>query len=346
MGQTVDFKCPCCGGYVEFDPATQRFKCLYCGQILREDELQEKEAQPETAASQPEAEQGSYHAYHCTSCGAQIVTGDTTAATRCYYCHNPVVLQDRLEGEFRPDGVIPFAMDKQGAKESFRKFIKKRRFVDRAFYSTAQMEDFSGVYYPYWMGDVKGDVSFRGEGTQQHVTRSAQYTTTVVKHYQVEREGKVHFRNMFRKALKAADRTLADGIHPYRTAEMKPYAPGYLSGFSAEMRDVASDDARSDMLQEMELLASGMIKKNSMFQNLQGNCTFTVNDTQMKYVLLPVWVLTYKGRKGKTYYYMMNGQNGLVCGKLPIDWKKLLGCCLGVGAAVFALMCGGGALLW
>ena len=30
--------------------------------------------------------------YICPSCGAEVVTDATTAATFCYYCHNPVVL--------------------------------------------------------------------------------------------------------------------------------------------------------------------------------------------------------------------------------------------------------------
>lgn len=344
MGQTVDFKCPCCGGYVEFDPVGQRFKCLYCGQVLSRDELQEKE----TRSAEPAPQQSAYRAYHCQNCGAQIVTGDTTAATRCYYCHNPVVLQDRLAGEFRPDGVIPFAMDKQGAEAAFRKFIRGRKFVDHAFYSTAQMEDFSGVYYPYWMGDVEGEATFLGEGTRQSVTHGPQYTTTIVKHYRVEREGEISFRSMFRKALKAADRTLAEGIHPYRENAMKPYAPSYLSGFSAEMRDVEENSARQDMLQEVQTVSSGMMKRGSDFHTLSGNSTFRETSTKMKYVLLPVWVLTYQGRKKKdlAYYYMMNGQTGTVCGKLPIDWKKLIPCCAAVGAAVFALLCAGGALLW
>ena len=46
--------------------------------------------------------------YNCPSCGAEIVTDATTAATFCYYCHNPVVLGKRLEGKYLPNKVIPF----------------------------------------------------------------------------------------------------------------------------------------------------------------------------------------------------------------------------------------------
>ena len=58
-------------------------------------------------------------------------------------------------------------------------------------------------------------------------------------------------------------------------------------------------------------------------------------------------MLTYQGGKdGVPYYYMMNGQTGEVCGKLPIDKKRVLATALGIGLAVFLLLCGGGAFIW
>ena len=53
--------------------------------------------------------------YNCPSCGAQVVTTASTAATTCFYCQNPVVLGGRLSGEFKPDRVIPFKLSKQKA---------------------------------------------------------------------------------------------------------------------------------------------------------------------------------------------------------------------------------------
>ena len=47
MSNAMIFKCPCCGGYLEFDPSLQKFKCLYCGQVLSESDLQEQSAQRE-----------------------------------------------------------------------------------------------------------------------------------------------------------------------------------------------------------------------------------------------------------------------------------------------------------
>ena len=50
-------------------------------------------------------------------------------------------------------------------------------------------------------------------------------------------------------------------------------------------------------------------------------------------MLLPVWVLTYKSRAGKIFYYAMNGQTGQIFGELPLDGKKV-----GILAAVIFMI--------
>lgn len=361
MSSTMTFKCPCCGGYLEFDPARQKFKCLYCGQLLSEEELREQseareaeaeaaketENSPEQMDSAGEERQGSLRTYQCQMCGAEIVTDATTAATRCYFCHSPVVLHDRLDDEFRPDGVIPFALDKEAAEKQFLEYISKKKFLDRGFFNTAQLEMFSGVYYPWWYTDIEGEADFEGEGTRSSVQTTPSHIVTTTRVYRVVRKGKLSFRNLARKALLKADGKLSDGIHPYDVSGIKPYASGYLSGFLAEKRDISEATAKEDTIAEARGYASGMMKRGHSFNTLSGETRFTPSSVKCKYVLLPAWVLTYKGGKdGAPYYYMMNGQTGRVCGKLPIDKKRVLATALGVGLAIFLILCGGGAFLW
>lgn len=103
--------------------------------------------------------------YTCPSCGAEIVTDETTAATFCYYCHNPVILSGRLSGEFHPDYVIPFAMEKKRAVEIFEQWMKKKRFVPKAFYSEDQIEKISGVYFPYMLYSCRAEGSWMQKRT-------------------------------------------------------------------------------------------------------------------------------------------------------------------------------------
>ena len=112
----ITYKCPNCDGGLVFDPSSQKYHCEYCLSDFTQEELEslsqelvhrKAEHQEPGLQEQDRREPGGAGAqpvlYTCPSCGAQIVTDETTAATFCYYCHNPVVLAGRLEGQFRPD---------------------------------------------------------------------------------------------------------------------------------------------------------------------------------------------------------------------------------------------------
>ena len=342
MSQAKTIKCPSCGAYLEYDPTKSKLTCPFCGaesNVPHEEDapIEEKVSKPSVAMVE----------YHCQNCGAEIVTSATTAATRCYYCHSPVVLKDRLSDEFHADGVIPFAINATKAKDEFNKFIAKKKFVDRRFFTPDQLTHFSGVYYPYWYGEITGVGRFEGTGTKVDVRYAPRETITTTRYYDVVREGRMIFTALVRKALSANDRKLSDGIFPYNNDKMVPYADGYLSGFLAEKRDVPEADAAKDMEQEASRLAEGQLTNDSGFSTLHGHTAFHAEKAKMRYVLLPTWVLTYKGdKKGKTYFFMMNGQKGTVCGKLPINKPRLALWAAGVFAVVTGLLCLGGALIW
>ena len=92
--------------------------------------------------------QGDAVVYTCPNCGAEIVTDATTAATYCFYCHNPVVLSGRLSGEYMPDFVLPFKISKEQAIEKFLSFARKKRFIPKDFFEKNQVQKMTGVYFP------------------------------------------------------------------------------------------------------------------------------------------------------------------------------------------------------
>ena len=73
---------------------------------------------------------------------------------------------------------------------------------------------------------------------------------------------------------------------------------------------------------------------------------FHIQGESWKYLLVPVWVLTYRGKNDKIYYYAMNGQTRKISGELPIDKKKVIKLFFGVFAVVFLLMLLGGYWGW
>ena len=334
MAPVVTYKCPNCGGELTFDPSAQRFSCQYCSSSFTELELRGQAAETADAADQTAQEEAKSESggnekeeaavFICPSCGAEIVTDSTTAATTCYYCHNPVVLSGRLDGAFRPEKVIPFRIGREEAVGRFLSWVKKKKFVPKAFFSQAQLETITGVYYPYWMIDCTVDAAMEASAQRVKVWRTGDIEYTQTSFYRLSRAGKIQYSDLLKNALSKADRDFAEGIQPFDAQAVQNFSMAYLSGFQAEKRDVEEEAAFQQARQEIEgytqSLLRGTMNGYSAVQPL--NSKAQVEAKESHYLLLPVWTLTYH-RNGKMYYYVMNGQNGKVCGKLPVSWKRL-----------------------
>lgn len=373
----MSYKCPNCGGGLTFDPKKQKLVCEYCLSEFTEEEmkrLEEEEAKKREesegagvdagaesgvgsgagaaggngsdAAGNGSASEGADPVvYICPSCGAEIVTDATTAATFCYYCHNPVVLSGRVSGEFLPDYVLPFAIEKKQAKEMFVSWIGKKKFVPESFYSKDQIEKLSGVYFPYYLYSCKVDGSIKAEAEKLRTWVAGNVRYTEHKQYEIERAGSLDVKNLTRNALSKSNRELVEGVLPYETEKMQPFQTGYLSGFMAEKRDMECESFNSDAEQEVknytiQNLTSSITGYNSV--NVK-NSNLNIRDAKWQYAMLPVWVMTYKHKEdGKMYYFAMNGQTGKICGKLPVDKGKLLKLFAGIFVPVFAFLMIGG----
>lgn len=341
-----------------FDPAAQHYKCEYCGSDFEQQELDKltpsqgeeilTDREPPADAEEKPGDEKRESAvlYSCPSCGAQIVTDETTAATFCFYCHNPVILSGRLSGEYLPDQIIPFAIGKKEATEKFLNYVRKKKFVPKAFFRKEQIEKLSGVYYPYWSYDCELNAGINGEASKVRVWTSKDMEYTETQTFYIERQGSVHLRNMTRNALEKSNKELVEGVQPFRMKEKKDFSMGYLSGFLAERRDLEYQKFEAEMHREAEDYSRRLLR-----DTISGYSTVNIQNTdiQMKqenwrYLLLPVWVLTYVGRDGRRYYYAMNGQTGNICGKLPIDYKKL-GLTSGIVGAVVMILCLIGSLI-
>lgn len=361
---TIIYKCPNCGGELVFTPATQKYTCPYCQSAFSQEEIDSFiQEGSDTAAEESAAweendtvsdtgtgkngSSGEAVYYSCPSCGAQIITDATTAATFCYYCHNPVVLEGRLSGEYLPDQVLPFQIDREKAIEMFREKIGKKKFVPKAFFNEQQIEKLSGIYYPYWVYSCRIGGVMGGTGTKVRVYRSGDTEVTETSIYDVAREGKIKFDKLTRNALREGDRQLVENVQPFSLKGMKRFSMSYLSGFFAEKRNMETSEFSGEVHEKTEGYASNILR-----DTIKGYSTFTPTDKSMileeedwKYVLLPVWVLTYAGRGGKIYYFAMNGQNGNVSGSFPINWKKLTAVSSVIFAVVMTAFLVGGYLL-
>ena len=362
----ITYKCPNCDGGLVFDPSSQKYHCEYCLSDFTQEELeslslelvrrkaehQEPGLQEQDRREQERREPGGAGAqpvlYTCPSCGAQIVTDETTAATFCYYCHNPVVLAGRLEGQFRPDYVIPFQIDRQKAGEIFSQWIGRKKYVPETFYNKKQIESMSGVYFPYWLYSCRVDGELDAQGTRLRTwdTAGMRYTETTV--YDVKRQGTMEVDHVARNGLRKANRQLVDSVLPYRMNEKENFSMGYLSGFLAENRDMEKEQFVLDVQTEVRQFALQSLQDQAgSYSSMQVRKKEAgIRDEKWSYALLPVWTLTYHDKaRGRIYYFALNGQTGKICGKLPVDRKKIIILFFSVFLPLFLLLMTGGYFL-
>ncbi len=353
----VAYKCPSCGAEIAFAPQLQHLKCEYC---LSEFTVQELEEFNAKSASGAQVDQGDAEpnrqadedftahavAYSCPSCGAQIITDENTAATFCCYCHNPVVLSDRLTGVLRPNKAIPFRYTKEDAMNALTTFCKKKWFAPKAFLREAIQEKITGIYIPFWLTDCNVDGRLSANANKIRTWRSGQYRYTETKVYEVQRAGSISLQNIAHAALKKLDTQLIGSIAPYDFTKMQDFSMAYLSGFFAEKYDM-DKEVFLPSIQEMARNYS----RQALYATVKGYDTVSVTDADAEisrinweYVLLPVWMLHYEYKK-KKYYFAMNGQTGKLFGLLPVCLGKLAILFGVVSVAITAFMLIGGMLL-
>jgi len=288
---TTSYKCPGCGAGIHYKPALKKFKCDFCLSEYTEDEIDgiyKDKAHNHTESKYNDNIEKDLHYYNCNSCGAEVVTDKTTTSTFCYYCHNPVILSNRLVGDFRPNKMIPFSIDKEKAKSSFMKWAANKKFVPKDFTSTSQLEKITGVYLPYWWVDAKADIDYVGEGRNVRVWRSNGREYTETKKYQIVRQGQIDLNNVGEFAFTKIDKGLINGIGPYRENEAEDFSMPYLSGFFAEQYDVDKQTVEpmieGQINRYYSYLVSEMVNGYDQVSNVK--TVIDINIEQWNYTLL------------------------------------------------------------
>jgi DNA-directed RNA polymerase subunit RPC12/RpoP len=335
MAETVMFKCPHCGGDLKFDPAGGKYTCEYCKSVFSQEELDrieaaEKAKNAASGSTQNAGENttaGEAVVYHCPSCGAEIVTDENTAATFCFYCHNPIVLSGRLEGGNMPDYVLPFKITRDKAVGIFTDWIKGKKFVPKSFWNKDQIDKMTGVYFPYFLYSCKIAGHIDGEATKTTVSRNGNVEATTRETYHVQRQGNMEVKHVIRCALSKENKILAEGVQPFDFEGLQPFKMSYLSGFQAEKKDLAENDFHDDVEKEVHDYALQQLENSvAGYENLTiTDDAIELTDPEWRYALMPVWTVTYKDRStSKIYYFSVNGQSGKVIGELPLDKGRLV----------------------
>lgn len=339
---TVTYKCPNCDAGLLFNASKQMFSCEFCLSNFTESELLNKETDASKAKNVFEDE-GGVHEYNCPSCGAEIIADDATVADFCYYCHNPIVLSDKVSGFLRPSKIIPFKFDKSEAKEIFLRYAKKKKFIPRDYFSEEHADKITGVYYPFWVTDADTSSRLDTVARKVRIWRMGDYRYTEVSRFAVVREGAIHFEDISSLAITDQDEKMLEGILPYPIDAYIDFEMPYLHGFYAKKRNIEREALNTKVRDRMVSYAGTLLHNTvrGYSEVDSGRVSLSVDKAHWEYSLLPIWILTYKHKgkgKSKTYTYAMNGNTGKIYGELPISIPKLLLLFSGIALSVAAVI--------
>lgn len=351
MSSVLEYKCPCCGGAIQFDSQSQKMKCPYCDtefelETLKQFEEEQMEQDQDPRWQSDNVEQtterlendGTLASYICESCGGEIVAEASTAATSCPYCGNPVIVPKQFEGMLRPDLVIPFQLDRKAAEERLRGHLKGKVLLPKLFKSENRIKEVKGIYVPFWLYDGDAQAEIRCRATRVNVWRSGDYECTETLHYLVSRGGEIGFERVPADASENMPDALMDSIEPFEYGAAVDFQTAYLSGYFADRYDQSAEDCAGR--------ANDRMRKSTVdafLSTIVGYATCVPEHTNIRlkkgrvsYALLPVWILNTKYHD-KLYTFAMNGQTGKFVGNLPADKGTAFGIGAGVFAAVFLL---------
>lgn len=359
MADTMEYKCPSCGGSLEFDSKSQKLKCPFCGTEITIDEWNAQNGtREEQAASQQKdtswealggdtawtsEETANMAVYACQSCGGEIVAEKTTGATSCPYCGNQVVIKGQFAGDLKPDYIIPFKLDKKAAKEGYKKHLTKKKFLPQVFARENHIDEIKGLYVPFWLFDSKvhADVQYEADKVKIWTSGDTEYTQRDT--YDLRRSGSLVFEHLPVDCSRKMDDKLMESIEPYRFQDAVPFQAAYLSGFLADRYDVQMKEGRKRAEERIKRSAEDGLKPGiAEFDTIKTvNSDVHILDARYWYALYPVWILNTTWR-GKQYIFAMNGQTGKTVGDLPFDkgafWKYVLSRGAILGAILYALM--------
>lgn len=350
MAEIFEYKCPCCGGAVEFNSTIQKMKCPYCDTefetealekynlSLNEEQKDETEWDTSSKETFSDNEDDNMAIYICNSCGGEIVVDKYNVANSCPFCDNPIVFSRGVSGELKPDLVIPFKLNKEDAKKGFEKHLLGKRLLPKVFKSQAHIDEIKSIYVPFWLFDTDVNASALYTATRVRGWTSGNYRYSETSYYSITREGSMRYELVPVDGSKKMPDDLMESIEPYDFSQAVDFQTAYLAGFLADRYDVSVEDsiqrANSRIKNSSELKLRETVMGYSTVTPQKNSVAFS--NQSNKYALLPVWILntTYKGQK---YVFAMNGQTGKFVGNLPVDqgafWRWLIGLSAGFSTA-------------
>lgn len=336
------FSCPACGAEAVWNPAKKALVCPFCGTVspaeLKTDGSGIQESDLASAlrnlGENHRGWQAEKRSVKCQSCQAISVFDPARVGQRCDFCGSSALIPvEEMTAPIRPESLLEFKLPETQVRDSMRQWYGSRWFAPNALKSRALTDQVHGVYLPYWTFDAQVHADWTAESgyyyyeTESYTDSQGRRQTRQVRHTRwVPSSGSLDhfFDDELVPASRGVTAALLRKIEPFpTTTDLKPYDPGFLSGWVVEQYQIdlvaAAQNAREAMEQKTTAMCGSEVPGDT-HRNLDVAADFSAQT--FKHILVPVWLLSYT-YGSKVYQVVVNGYTGAIAGRHPLSWIKI-----------------------
>ena len=344
-------KCKSCGGIMQYSPADEDLKCVYCGYVSELDhaaaEIKENDFNhwKDRADENSEEQTIEVTEIKCRQCGATTTLPPNISAARCVFCSTPLILSEASVKRFwQPEYLLPFKITEKQSSVNFKQWLGKKWFLPSELKQGGVYTDmFKGVYLPFWTYDADTYTEYTGERgedrTESHRNnKGEEVRRTVTDWYYASGEVSVPFDDIVVAAAQTLPSNIMDKLTNWDMMNCVAYRPEFMAGFITEIYQTDFRDGVQKAKEKMDNVIDSTIRANigGNKQKIAGKQT-QYNDLMFKLLLLPIWISAFKFN-GKLYQFVVNGRTGKVIGEYPKSTTKIVMLVVAIIAIIAALV--------
>ncbi|MBQ9032111.1 MAG: hypothetical protein IJ106_16160 [Parasporobacterium sp.] len=337
------YKCPNCGGEIEFLPESGKIRCPYCDSEFSPEEIQDSPLDQTRKNAEEQTLDGG-KIFTCSQCGAALYTTEETGVTFCSFCGSQAFLESRMKGEdsIFPDLVIPFHISEDKCKTIYKDKIKHAWFLPGSMKSDTVIDKFRGIYMPCWI--YTGEADADGDYNTSTTTRDGSYD--IIKKYNISARAHGVYGGFTEDASSSFPDSIMEDIAPFPMKKAVPFNDKYLAGFYADIGNVPPEAYNDEIFRSLDAnirndlsLEHDIKSKNVSSTDLYNHTSINGRITKVRKGFLPVWFLSNKNeRTGLMSYAVVNGLTGKIHTDLPVDFKKYLLISLLIALPIFLVL--------
>ncbi len=305
----TDVECSVCGGEMRSRPdgSTQCKNCNYKRPAPKQGDYGMKSFTMEILKRRGQKVQWEVgeRLLRCGSCSAETLLTPHSLTATCPFCGSKNVLEtDALRSFVRPDGMLPFAISEDDARQQVHLSLNSTTEKLKGFFINNKVADMrvTSAYLPFWLYDLTVQISKTTQDTRtsfyedKNADQSYRHETFGDSVYDVPVCG-----------VESPSRDLTERLQRYDLADSKPYHAELLAEQTAELYTV---DFEKASLFARQKVSKGMRERHGHTQMgaIKISIQSMVQSMQFRLLLLPVWVFTLTERDGDVRVALVHGQ--------------------------------------